>query len=87
MAQYADTTLALEALKLEVLKEVRQELRDHRALLMEAIDQGQSLERHLDTTLLALSKRVDELRDDVELIIKSELMGLVADLDLRGPRT
>jgi hypothetical protein len=86
MADNVETALVLEALKLEVLNEVRQELRHHRALLMEAVDQGRSLERHLDTTLLALSKRVDELRDDLELIIKSELMGLVGDLDLRGPR-
>jgi hypothetical protein len=86
MTQTADTALVLEALKVEVLKEVRQELRDHRTLLLEAIDQGRSLERHLDMTLLALSKRVDELRDDLELVIKSEVMGLVSDLDLRGPR-
>jgi hypothetical protein len=87
MTEAEDTALVLEAFKLEVLKEVRQELRDHRALLLEAIDQGRWLERHLDTTLLALSKRLEEVRDDLELVIKSELMGLVSDLDLRSPRS
>jgi len=73
-------------LLIEVLKEVRQELRDHRTLLLEAIDQGRALERHVDVALLAIDKRFEELRDDLELVIKSELMGLVGDLDLRWPR-
>ena len=36
--------------------------------------------------MLALSKRMEEMREDLELIIKSEIMGLVGDLDVRGPR-
>lgn len=86
MTESPDNALVLEALKAEVLKEVRQELRDHRALLMESIDQSRSLERHVDTTLLAIGKRIDELRDELELVIKSELMGLVGDLEIKVRR-
>jgi hypothetical protein len=68
------------ALVLEILKEIRSEMRDHRALLLESIDQGRSLERHMDARLLALNQSVKELKDDLELVIKSELMGLVGGL-------
>jgi hypothetical protein len=81
MAEAVDSILLIE-----VLREVRQELRDHRTLLLDAIDQGRSLEHHVDVALLAITKRVDELQDDLEVVIKSELMGLVNDLDPRGPR-
>lgn len=67
-------------LLLDLLKEVRNEMRDHRALLLESIDQARTLERHMDARLLALDQRVKELRDDLELVIKSELMGLVGGL-------
>jgi hypothetical protein len=69
-----------DTLLLEVLKEIRSEMRDHRALLLESIDQGRTLERHVDAQLLALNQSVKELKDDLELVIKSELMGLVGGL-------
>ena len=68
------------SLLLDLLKEIRNEMRDHRALLLESIDHGRSLERHMDAQLLALNQSVKELKDDLELVIKSELMGLVGDL-------
>jgi hypothetical protein len=68
------------SLLLDLLKEIRNEMRDQRALLLESIDHGRSLERHMDAQLLALNQSVKELKDDLELVIKSELMGLVGDL-------
>jgi hypothetical protein len=68
------------ALLLDLLKEVRNEMRDQRALLLESIDHARTLERHMDARLLALNQSVKELKDDLELVIKSELMGLVGDL-------
>ncbi len=74
------------AMLLEVLQEIRRELRDQRPLLLELIAQGRSLELHVDTQLLVLDQRVKELRDDLELLIKSELMGLLGSVDGEGPR-
>jgi hypothetical protein len=75
MTDNGDNTLLLD-----LLKEIRNEMRDHRTLLLESIDQGRALERHVDARLLALSQSVKELKDDLELVIKSELMGLVGGL-------
>jgi hypothetical protein len=79
MADNVDNTLMLE-----VLKEVRQEMRDQRALLLQSIDYGRSFERHLDAQLLAIHQRLNEVKDDLELTIKSEIMGLIGELDVRG---
>jgi hypothetical protein len=81
MAENIDNALLLQA-----LEAVRHELKEQRALLLESIDQGRSLERYLDTRLLALNQRINELKDDVELTIKSELMGLLVDIEIRGGR-
>jgi hypothetical protein len=82
MVDHADNALILE-----VLKEVREELRHQRALLLESIDQGRTLERHVDATLLVIGKQFEELKEDLELMIKSELMGLVGDFELRRPNS
>jgi hypothetical protein len=68
---------------LDTLQDIRRELRDHRTLLLESIAQGRSLEMHVDTQLLVLGQRVKELKDDVELLIKSELLGVLGG---EGPR-
>jgi hypothetical protein len=67
MAEHVDS--ADNALLLQVLKQVREELHHHRALLLESIDQGRSLERHVDMTLLVIGKQFEELKDDLELMI------------------
>ena len=81
MAENLDNAVLLDA-----LQDIRRELRDHRVLLVESIAQGRSLEIHVDTQLLVLDRRVKELKDDLELLIKSELMGLLGSLDGEGPR-
>ena len=69
---------------LEVLKDIRNELRHHRALLLESIDQGRTLERAMDAQLLALHQRVRELKEELEQTIKGEIMMLVDALETGG---
>jgi len=69
---------------LQILREVRREMRDHRTLLLEVLAQGRSLEVHVDAQLLALDQRVKELKDELELMIKSELMGFLDNSEIRG---
>lgn len=66
---------------LEVLRDIRNEMRHHRALLLEAIDQGRTLERAMDAQLLALHQRVRELKEELEQTIKGEIMMLVDALE------
>ena len=80
MPESADT-----ATLLDVLEEIRKEMREQRALLRESIHQGRSLEMHVDAHLLTVDQRVKELKHDLELMIKSELMGLFGDGEIRGP--
>jgi hypothetical protein len=68
---------------LGVLKEVRAEMQHQRTLLLQSIDQGRSLEMHVDMQLLAISQRVNELKGELELMIKSELLGVFGDLEIR----
>jgi hypothetical protein len=71
---------------LGVLKEVRAEMQHQRTLLLQSIDQGRSLEMHVDMQLLAISQRVNELKGELELMIKSELLGVFGDLEIRRAR-
>jgi hypothetical protein len=67
------------AVLLDLLNEVRDEMRRHRALLLEALDQSRMLEETVDTRLLALNQRIGELREELEQTIKCELMLLIGD--------
>ena len=57
---------------LEILKEIRKEVRDVRSLLLQTVDHTRRIER-----------RVTEQRDDLELMIKSELMGALGNFEVR----
>jgi hypothetical protein len=76
MTSSIDTAVLLDA-----LAAIRNEMKEHRALLLESINQGRSLEMHVDAHLLTVDQRVKELKHDLELMIKSELMGLFGDGD------
>jgi hypothetical protein len=69
---------------LELLKDIRNQLRHHRALLLESIDQGRTLERIVDAQLLALHQRIRELKEELEQTIKGEIMMLIAGLEAGG---
>ena len=52
------------ALMLKILQELQKDSRDHRTLLLQLAEQNRRLERPLN-----------ELKDDLELMVKSELLG------------
>ena len=79
MTESADTAVLLDA-----LAAIRKEMKEHRALLLESLHQGRSLEMHVDAHLLTVDQRVKELKHDLELTIKSELMGLFGDGEIGG---
>ena len=63
MTEPVDNTLILS-----VLKDLRTELRQQRDLLLTSIDYMRKMEQRLDARLVAV-------RDDLELMLKSEIMG------------
>jgi hypothetical protein len=60
-----------DALMLSILKEIRVELRDHRTLLLQLAD---GLRRH-DRRFNDMERRLGDLSPELELMVKSELMG------------
>jgi hypothetical protein len=74
------------ALFLEILKDIRNEMRHHRALLLESLDQGRTLERATDAQVLALHQRIRELKEELEQTIKGEFLTLIAELEVGGSR-
>ena len=85
MVENVDNTLLLG-----VLKEVRKELRDQRALLLKTSEYVRKLDQHTEARFLALERkvlnveeRIGTLKDDLELMIKSELMGALGNFEVR----
>lgn len=58
-------------LLLTVLKEIRADLREHRTLLLQLVDANQRSNARFDT----LERRMGDLRPDLELMLKGELLG------------
>lgn len=71
MADAADNTLLLS-----VLREIRKDLADQRSLLLSTVEYMRKMEQHLD-------HRITSVRDELELIIKSELMGRLTHFETR----
>ena len=59
------------SLMLSILKDIRVELRDHRTLLLQLAD---GLRRH-DRRFNDMERRLGDLSAELELMVKSELMG------------
>ena len=62
-------------LVLEHLKAIRKDLADQRTLLLQSVDRTNRMEIRLESKMLAFEQRLVHLRDDLELMIKAELMG------------
>jgi hypothetical protein len=79
----AEVTLEmLQGLVLRVLNEqrdTRREMNDVRTLVLGLVDQGQRLERRFGE----LKREVHEVRDDIELMLKAELMGRMGNFETR----
>jgi hypothetical protein len=80
MAESTDNTPLLE-----MLEDLRKEMRHQRALLVESIDLGHSIEGQLNAHLMEISQRIRELKDDLELMIRSELIGFLGNGEIKGP--
>ena len=62
-------------LMLSLLRDIRKDLADQRTLLLQSIDRTNRMENRLESKVLAFEQRLAHLRDDLELMIKAELMG------------
>jgi hypothetical protein len=59
-------------------REMRREVGEQRSLLLALADQGQRLDRRmtdLELRMGGVERRMGEMRDDIELMLKTELMG------------
>ena len=62
-----------------LLRDIRREMTDQRTLLLAIVDQGQRLERRMGE----LDRRMGEMKDDIELMLKAELMGRMGNFESR----
>lgn len=73
-----DTTLVLN-----VLKEIRAEQASQRTLALQTVDYLRRIKKRLDDRLVALDGRLGSLKDDLELMVKAELMGRLSHFETR----
>ena len=66
-----------DALMLSISKDIRVELRDHRTLLLQLAD---GLRRH-DRRFNDMERRLGDLSAELELMVKSELMGRLSHFE------
>lgn len=62
-------------LVLTILRDIRKEQAEHRTLLLGVVESLRRLETRSDKRSLGLETRLGEMRDDLELMLKSELLG------------
>jgi hypothetical protein len=73
-------------LVLSLLRTIRSEMAEHRTLLVGLVDQGQRIERRmgeLDRRFGEFGLRLSETRDDIELMLKAEIMGRLGNFETR----
>ena len=70
-------------LVLRILREIRAEQAQHRTLILQSIDASRRIEQRLDARIAALDLHVTGLRDDLELLIKSEIMGRMTNFETK----
>jgi hypothetical protein len=74
-------------LLLSTLRDLRREQRETRDLLVSltkhVIEMDKRFNTRLDDAEKRLSARIDDLRDEVELIMKAEIMGRLANFETR----
>jgi len=58
---------------------IRKDIRDVTKVALSTLDHGRRVERNL----AELRRHLDEIRDDIELVVKSEIMGRFADVETR----
>jgi hypothetical protein len=68
-----------ENVVLHLLRDIRREMTDQRTLLLALVEQGQRLERRMGE----LERRISEIKDDIEIMLKAELMGRLGNFETR----
>jgi hypothetical protein len=63
-----------DALLLSISREMRAEMRDHRTMLLQLVDASRRHERRFDE----LERRFGDLRGELELMLKGEMMGRIS---------
>lgn len=70
-------------LVLRSLREIRAEQSQHRTLILQSIDASRQMEQRLDARSAALDLRVTGLREDLEPLFKSEIMGRMTNFETK----
>jgi hypothetical protein len=63
------------ALMLEILKQIQRDLSDQRRLLLNLVDYVHRMEQRSEERFIAIDRRLSSMKDDIELMVKAELMG------------
>ncbi|MGD1037187.1 MAG: hypothetical protein ABR878_08315 [Roseiarcus sp.] len=66
-----------DTLLLSILKELRAEMREHKAMLLQLVDASRRHDRRFDD----LEHRFGDLRGELELMLKGELMGRLSHFE------
>ena len=74
MAETVDNSLLIS-----LLRDIRKEQSEQRSLLLSAVDYMRKMEQRLDS-------RIGAVRDDLELMLKSELLGSLSNFKTRIDR-
>jgi hypothetical protein len=67
----------IQSLVLEQLRLIRRELGDVRTVALQGVEYMRRVERRVG----GVERRIEELRDDLELMLKTELMGRFAHFE------
>jgi uncharacterized protein YhaN len=67
----ASMTVADFSLAVSILKEIRAELREHRAMLLQLVDASRRHDRRFEE----VERRIADTRGEIELMLKGELLG------------
>ena len=81
---------SVDTLMLEILKDIRKEQNNHRTLLLQTVDAVRRLQQYTEESLLTVKReflnieeRMKAHKDDLELMLKSGLLGAMTHFQTR----
>jgi len=78
MVDVIDNTLLVS-----LLRDIRREKGEQRSLLLNLVDYARKLEQRIDQVERRLDDRIMSLRDDLELMLKSNFLGKLTHFETR----
>ena len=66
-----------------LLRDIRREQGEQRSLLLSLVEYARKLEQRLDQVERRLDDRIASVRDDLELMLKAELLGKLTHFETR----